>query len=187
MSVRYWKMHRPNINLLDSLQYWKDFCLRCGSSTTRGTSIFRLYKNLDSATDELKLEQEDGVASQTPSIRISAYTPPHISSLSRLLAEAEPIPSIVIYDKTKALTNQDGGNHAALFHSFDRDKEKVYLIDPSLPSMRMPFIYDLGRFIEGWKVYRNLTFIVYPEDYSLSIKKTSGEHIEPLSNFFGGS
>ncbi|MHA1758446.1 MAG: hypothetical protein ACTSVV_16890 [Promethearchaeota archaeon] len=82
------------------------------------------------------------------------------------------IPVIIIFDSTFAERKISGDLHACLLHRIDLTQEKISLIDPFNHNNEylIPRIWDLRRFYNGWKPFKNLMIFLYLEEYKEDIK-----------------
>jgi len=180
MAARYWKQLLPDLPLPTDQQQWKDFISRTSARTSRGTSLLRLLRNLptgeqipdieppDLSLDLLQDEAEPEGTELEPvklsNLVLDPRTPSSISELRSPFVDANPpIPQILVFDKMMMTRRIEGGSHAVMLLWLDFDKEKLYVVDPTLTTRMEPDIYDFDNFSRGWEVLSNLDILIYPE------------------------
>jgi len=176
MAAKYWKSLRPDLNLPTEPKFWDDFLTRTSAKTPRGTSLWRLLRNVRSVPDKSSsrlLEEEgeevtgEGMALEVIEVSnlvLDPRTPKSIRELRSPLEDANPpLPQILAFDKTMMTHRTEGVTHAVLLLQIDFVKEKLYVVDPTLGKRMEPTIYDFGDFSRGWGVLSNLDILVYPK------------------------
>jgi len=195
MAAKYWKSVHPELMLPTDSMYWDEFLTKTSAKTTRGTSLWRLLRNfplpggrpaekrIDIDTDLYEEESEQEVeleVIEVSNLILDPRTPKKISELRSALDDVNPpIPQILVFDKTVMTHRIEGGTHAVLLLQIDFDKEKLYVVDPTLFRRLEPDVYDFDNFSQGWAVFSNLNIMVYPK----GIKVVAGLERSILSYF----
>jgi hypothetical protein len=196
MSARYWKRLKPDLPLPTDRESWDDFILFTSARTSRGTSLLRLLRNIPtpdrtpiselhdqgiealqeevaSEASELEPEELEPEGAELEPVRLSNLvldprTPASIGDLKAALDYADPpIPQILVFDKVMMTRRVEGGSHAVLLLKLDFDKEKLYVIDPTLRTRMEPDVYDFNNFNHGWEALSNLNIMVYPVGFKV--------------------
>jgi len=174
----------PNLAISTDSQKWKDFILWTSARTSRGTSLARLLRNvptddknrknkevdlgLNSFQDELEVEDPELETVKLSNLVVEPRTPKSIYDLRSAIDDAKPpMPQILVFDKMMMTRRIEGGYHAVLLLKLDFDKEKLYVVDPTLTKRMEPDVYDFDNFSRGWEVLSNLNICVYPEGMSI--------------------
>ena len=196
MAARYWKRLRPELPLPTDEETWDEFILRTSARTSRGTSLLRLLRNIPSLdhapitgihvqsleslqeevageASEAEPEEVEPEGAELEPVRLSNLvldprTPASINDLRSALDYADPpIPQILVFDKVMMTRRVEGGSHAVLLLKLDYDKEKLYVVDPTLYTRMEPDVYDFDNFSRGWELLSNLNIMVYPENVKI--------------------
>lgn len=185
MAARYWKRLLPDLPLPTDQKDWENFVLRTSARTSRGTSLLRLLRNVPTGGQipsieppELDLLQEEAEpeGAELEPVKLSNLvldprTPRSLNWLRSAINDANPpIPQILVFDKMMMTRRIEGGSHAVMLLKLDFDKEKLYVVDPTLHTRMEPDVYDFDNFSRGWEVLSNLNIMVYPE----GVKVVSG-------------
>jgi hypothetical protein len=169
MAARYWQSIRPELMLPTESIYWDNYLAKTSAKTVRGTSLQRLLRNVQLSSakpveetigevdlyeeeTEPEEEQPEQIQSELEVIEVSNLildprTPRNIPELRSALDDANPaVPQILVFDKTMMTHRIRGGTHAVLLVQIDFDKEKLYVVDPSLVRRKEPDVYDFANF-----------------------------------------
>jgi hypothetical protein len=188
MAARYWKRLIPELALPTAQEPWTDFVAWTSARTSRGTSLARLLRNVPTSDinpkkegPELTLEdltlgalqEEETESAELETVKVSNLiveprTPKSINDLRSAIEDVNPpIPQILVFDRMMMTRRIEGGYHAVVLLKLDFDKEKLYVVDPTLTKRMEPDIYDFDNFSRGWQVLSNLNICVYPDGMTI--------------------
>lgn len=194
MCARYWRESKPSLSYATDLAYWQRYLSKLNVSTPNGINTIKLVKTLqkviemeqkekDQANQELATEspEMDELLEPSPlSIRPCNFS--RIEDALAFFLHNPPIPLVLFYDQSVSQTNEEGGGHAVLLHSFDTVvKENIYFIDPFRHRIRKEFPMNLAIFNNGWKEWDNLVLAVYPRDTNISFDTNTGKSKYPTN------
>jgi hypothetical protein len=171
MTARYW-IHKKAISLPPDLTDWRAYFEKLKIHTHRGTSISLLENALKKITPKGKV-----------GLRCKVYHVQKVADLTKLFDLEIPIPVILRYDRSRVLRNVTGTHHAALLHSLDIVKERVRVIDPSLPDRDTPSTYDMADFLRGWDETGKEIIITYPTNIRVPINMRKIIQHTPIDEF----
>lgn len=194
MAARYWKRLKPELPLPTDPTLWDNFLQRTSAKTSRGTSLWRLKRNMPTAgqivskveADQFEEDVEEEPEPETTELGViklanlvlDPRNPKSVNDLKSPLDDVTPpIPQVLVFDKRVMTHRIEGGTHAVILHRIDFDKEKLYVIDPTLYMRKEADVYDFRNFSQGWAACSNLNILVYPE----GVKVVTGSERSILS------
>lgn len=157
MCARYW-VDRKKISLPINIEEYKEYFEKLKVHSHRGTSVSLLENALKKITPKGKT-----------GLRCKIYYAQKVADLTKLFELETPIPVILRYDRSKILRNITGTHHASLLHSLDTVKERVRVIDPSMPERTTPSTHDMIDFLNGWNETGKEIIITYPSNTRVPI------------------
>ncbi len=156
MCARMWN-DTGLITVPTETNQWAQYFEKLGIHSHRGTNVSLI-------TNAMKK-----IKKQKPHFALNLYYPVHISDLTKLLETNPVFPLILTYDRRMVEHNAIGVHHASLFHSFDSQREKIFVIDPASPYRTTPIPYDQTDFFRGWEETGKEIIIPHPSNIRVPI------------------
>jgi hypothetical protein len=172
MAGRYWKSVDKTLGIPSKLDDWMAFLDSLHVTSHRGTNLVMLKSALR------KIKKDDGVG-----LSIRMIQPQKLADVTKFLEEKIPIPVILCYDRSLAINNVEGPNHASLLYSIDLVKEQIKVVDPSQIYRQTPMLYSQEDFIRGWNAVQNQIIIIFPSNLRVPINTRKQDESQNLDEW----
>lgn len=172
MAGRYWKSIDNTLDIPSTLDEWMPFLDDLHVTSHRGTNLVMLKSALR------KLKKNNGIG-----LSIRMIQPKKLADVTKFLEFKISIPVIFCYDRSLAINNVEGPNHASLLYSIDLPKEQIKVVDPAQAYRLDPMLYGQQDFIRGWNAVQNQIIIVFPSNLRVPINTRKHDESQNLDEW----